>query len=278
MCGSCCQKTRRSWNLAPRPNIEDPVEQEWQREETTQEQGKKRKQRELRPYESLTGETQRKKRLKSLKETLERDVTNAISQHLHSEDIVLNELKFTVAGEHYHVIFHSEDDIAESGVPLSDLVRMNGVEGRKEYNDELTLFNLSERRVQEGEEDKGKPNRPPSRCFARPLQVLLRPFASVFAMHCDQKALLKHVASSLVKPGDFEEMRRRFFFFFFFFFFSFLSFRSIWYNSTLIITVTATATVMVTASAVMLSLVLILTLDGAGSLPLLSLQDFALAL
>ena len=35
---------------------------------------------------------------------------------------------------------------------------MNGVEGRKEYNDELTLFNLSERRVQEGEEDKGKGN------------------------------------------------------------------------------------------------------------------------
>ena len=39
-----------------------------------------------------------------------------------------------------------------------ETVRMNGVEGRKEYNDELTLFNLSERRVQEGEEDKGKGN------------------------------------------------------------------------------------------------------------------------
>jgi len=118
ICGACSRKTRRSWNLAPRLE-NDELDAAPPSDDNTP--TRKRKQRDIQPFEELTGETQKKKRIKDLKDHLPDALKGVIEEHLHTNNIILRELSFQVGEDRYNVVFHSEDDNPESGVCLEDM-------------------------------------------------------------------------------------------------------------------------------------------------------------
>ena len=81
---------------------------------------KKRKQREEAYLEDL-GDTQRLKRLKRLREALPEALENILKEHLNPRNVVLHELRFSISGEEYHVVFHSPNDEPETEFDLEEL-------------------------------------------------------------------------------------------------------------------------------------------------------------
>ena len=81
---------------------------------------RKRKERSLAFFEEI-GDTQRLKRMNTLKQALPDLLETALKNCLNPSNVVLHELRFSLSGEAYHIIFHSPDDAPETEFNLDEL-------------------------------------------------------------------------------------------------------------------------------------------------------------